>query len=90
MITKEYVVEHYGRLPLFHVPSQDGAFRYVFEGEAPDGASVRVIHPVSLSIWEDFVRTDKPVSIGNAPEYRLCQVSMNGRMEFEEMQSPIF
>ena len=90
MITREYLIEHYGGLALEHLADEDGEQRYVFAATAEDGAEVRVIHPANIGIWEDYIRHDKAPCLANEQGYRLCQVRRNGSLEFEEVQSIVF
>lgn len=90
MITREYLIEHYGGLALQHLADEDGEQRYVFAAIAEDGAEVRVIHPANIALWEDYVRYDKALSLVDDQGYRLCQVRINGLLEFEEVRSNVF
>ena len=90
MITREYLIEHYGGLALQHLAEEDGVQRYVFEAIAEDGAEIRVIHPANVAMWEDYIRHDIAPSLAAEQGYRLCQLRINGTLEFEEVQSIVF
>ena len=90
MLSKQEVFEHYGNLLLKHALDQDCAHRVVFNGVASDGTEIQVIHSPTISIWEEYVKTDHPVCLSAEPDYRLLQVKKEGQLEFEEMQSYIF
>jgi hypothetical protein len=90
MLSKDQVFEKYGHLDLQHHPEEDCCHRFVFSAIAPDGNLIHVIYSPTIDIWEEYVKTDRPVHLDEAPEYHLCEVIHDGRVEFEEMQAPVF
>jgi hypothetical protein len=87
MLTKQQVFETYGNLQLQHTFGEDCAYRYVFAATADDGAQIQVIHSSNIYIWEDYVRTDRPVTLNIEPDYHLMRIIRNGELLYEEQQS---
>jgi hypothetical protein len=90
MLSKQEVFAHYGSLFLRHEEREDCAHRYVFKGIADDGVEVRVYHSPNVAIWEDFVKRDLPVSLNDAPDYRVCEIRRGEDVEFQDLQGPVF
>jgi hypothetical protein len=90
MLSKQEVMASYGKLPLGHSESEDTVFRFVFIGIADDGAEVKVYHSPSISVWEEFIRPERPVFLNDSFDYRRVEVRRGGQLEFEEWQSYVF
>lgn len=90
MLSKQEVLMNYGALLLGHTVSEDTVHRFVFTGIAADGTEVKVIHSPSISVWEEFVRPDRPVCLNESFDYRRVEVRRGGKLEFEEWQSYVF
>lgn len=90
MLTKQEVISKYGWLELAHRAEEDSVHRFVFTGIAEDGAEVKLYHSPSISVWEEFVRTDRPCHLLDEADYRRVEVRRGGKIEFEEWQAPVF
>jgi hypothetical protein len=86
-MTKSDVLATYGDLKLHHAQGEDCAHRYVFTGTADDGARVQLIHSSNMYIREDYVRTNRPITINVEPDYHLVQIMLNGELLYEEYQA---